>query len=400
LNLADAALRADPYPTYARLRRESAVVVAKAPTFGQVFVLTRYDDILAAHKNPALSSDLSRRGGRRSTPAWMPRVFTMLQRSMVTTDDPDHWRLRELVHQAFTPATVERMTHRIHTITTELLDRAADRRELDLIADFALPLPLRVISDMMGVEAPDQRRFHKWSAGFLEVGAGDLWVLLRQIPNGIRMLRFFERLVAQRRARPGGDDLISRLVQAEAGGDRLSEDEALSMIFLLLLAGHETTVNLIGNGVLALLQHRSELERLHAHPEYIDTAIEELLRYGNPVEHGNVRFALNDIAVDGVTIPKGSTVVLLLASANRDEAVFADPEALDVTRSPNRHLAFGFGIHYCLGAPLARLEGRIAIQQLVSRFPGMHLAVPESRLRWRSSVAVRGLTRLPVRLLN
>jgi cytochrome P450 len=399
MNLGDAALRADPYPTYARLRRESPVAAAKVPSFGRAFLITRYDDVLAAHKNPALSSDLGKRGGSgaRVMPGWMPRVFSTLQRSMVTTDDPDHWRLRELVHQAFTPATVERMARRIETITTELLDRAATRREIDLIADFALPLPLRVISDMMGVDDRDQRRFHRWSSGFLEVGAGDLWVLLRQIPNGIRMLRFFERLIARRRQHPG-DDLVSRLVQAESGGDRLSEQELLSMIFLLLLAGHETTVNLIANGMLALLQNRSELERLRAHPEHIDTAVEELLRYGNPVEHGNVRIALEDVTIAGVPIPKGSTVVLLLASANRDEAVFPRPEQLDIARTPNRHLAFGFGIHYCLGAPLARMEGRVAIQQLVSRFPDMHLAVPVEKLRWRQSVAVRGVKKLPVRL--
>jgi cytochrome P450 PksS len=209
------------------------------------------------------------------------------------------------------------------------------------------------------------------------------------------MTRFFNRLIALRKSHPG-TDLITALVQAEEAGDRLSQDELVSMIFLLLLAGHETTVNLIGNGMLALLQHPEQLQKLRDHPELIDTAIEELLRFGNPVEHGNMRHALEDVEIGGQVIPKGSTVLLLLASANRDEQVFEKPEELDITRDPNRHLGFGFGLHYCLGAPLARLEGRIAIQKLIQRFAHLRLAIAPDRLEWRNTTAVRGLQSLPV----
>ena len=221
--------------------------------------------------------------------------------------------------------------------------------------------------------------------------------MLAQTPNGMRMMRFFQRLIALRKREPG-DDLVSALVQAEAAGDRLSEDELLSMIFLLLLAGHETTVNLIGNGMAALLQHPDQTALLRAQPELIETTVEELLRFTNPVEHGTSRIAREAVEIAGVALPRGAHVLALISSANRDETVFAEPDRLDITRHPNWHIAFGFGMHYCLGAPLARLEGRIAIQSLVQRFPEMCLAVPPQRLRWRSSVAVRGLRELPVAL--
>jgi len=227
------------------------------------------------------------------------------------------------------------------------------------------------------------------------VGAGDPTVFLRQIPNALRMTRFFEKLIALRRANPG-DDLVTALITAEDAGDHLSQDELIAMIFLLLLAGHETTVNLIGTGVLALLQHPAQLQQLRDNFDLIDDAVEELLRYGNPVEHGSSRYALEDVHIGGQLIPKGSTVLLLLSSANRDERIFENPEQLDITRSPNRHVGFGLGIHYCLGAPLARLEGRIAIQKLFQRFPNLHLAIPEEQLAWRSTMAVRGLRSLPV----
>jgi cytochrome P450 PksS len=248
---------------------------------------------------------------------------------------------------------------------------------------------------MMGVPQNDRDKFHRWSSRFLEVGAGNPAVFLRQIPNAFRMTRFFKKLIALRRLNPG-DDLVTGLVQAEDAGDRLNQDELISMIFLLLLAGHETTVNLIGNGMLALLQHPEQLQKLRDQPELIDTAIEELLRFGNPVEHGSMRHAIEDVEIGGQVIPKGSMIILLLASANRDEQIFDKPEQLDITRDPNRHLGFGFGLHYCLGAPLARLEGRIAIQKLIHRFPNLCLATSPERLEWRNTMAVRGLRTLPV----
>jgi cytochrome P450 PksS len=399
VDLSMPAVRADPYPTYAQLRADAPVTTGRTPMLGRVWLVTRYTDVLEGLKHPALSSDLRKMGNGTSRLArWMPSVVNTLQDTMVTTDDPDHRRLRELVHLAFSPRRVETMNRRIAEVTGELLDRAASRRSIDLIADFALPLPLTIISEMLGVPDDEHARFHKWSARFLEIGAGGSPLkMLLQLPNGMRMMRFFERLIARRRAEPR-DDLITALVEAETGGDRLSHREVLSMIFLLLLAGHETTVNLIANGTLALLQHPDELGRLREHPELINSAVEELLRYANPVEHGNVRVTLDDVTLGGQRIPRGAVVLLLLASANRDGSVFPDPDRLDLGREPNKHLGFGFGAHYCIGAQLARIEGRIAIADLVRRFPRLRLAVPEAQLRWRNTVAVRGLEALPVYL--
>jgi cytochrome P450 PksS len=399
VNLATPEVRADPYPTYARLRQSAPLAQANVPFYGRAWVITRYNDVAAVLKDPRFSADQrnARLGGEREHPRWLPRIFRLLSTSMIVTDDPDHYRLRNLVHQAFTPKRVEAIAARVETIVHQLLDEATARGRVDLIPAFALPVPLTVISDMLGIPERDRRNFRRWTARFLETPSGSPLNMLAQLPNGLRLLRFFERLVAERRAHPQ-DDLVSALVAAEQAGDRLSEEELLSMIFLLLLAGHETTVNLIASGTLALLQHPDQLERLRQDPNLIDRAVEELLRFTNPVEHGSTRFALEDVEVGGVIIPTGSRVVALLSSANRDETIFENANQLDLARHPNRHLAFGLGIHYCLGAPLARLEGRIALQTLVQRFPNMRLDVPAEKLRWRHAISVRGLKALPVRL--
>jgi len=232
---------------------------------------------------------------------------------------------------------------------------------------------------------------------FEDLAGGGVVGLILGYPIAVRMERFFRRLVKLRREQPG-DDLTSALIRAEESGDQLSEEELVSMIFLLLLAGHETTVNLIGNGTLALLDHPEQLQKLYEHPELIDSAIEELLRYSNPVGQPAPRFAREDLEIQGHKIPKGSLVMALLASANRDEAAFENADRLDLARNPNRHVAFGYGIHYCLGAPLARLEGRIAILKLVQRFPNMRLAVPREKLIWRRNIGLRGLKSFPLHL--
>jgi cytochrome P450 PksS len=388
-------LRDDPYPVYARLRREAPVARANAKFLGEAWLVTRYADVTAVLKDPRFSSDVRRRGlgGEPEAPSrWMPRMATLMQDSMILMDDPDHARLRNLVHLAFTPRRVERLAVRVAEIVDELLDRAERKGRFDLIADFALPLPVTVISELMGVEG---HNFQRWMAGFLEAPTAGPLKLLAGLPNGLRLMKLFERLIAQRRAEPR-DDLISALVQAEQAGDRLSEDELLSMIFLLLLAGHETTVNLIGNGTEALLAWPDQYRRLHDEPALTERAVEELLRYSNPVEHGSPRFASEDVEVGGVSIARGDTVLPLLSSANRDEAVFERADALDLGRHPNRHVAFGLGIHYCVGAPLARLEGQAALGALAARFPNLRLAVPREQLRWRATVGVRGLKALPV----
>lgn len=397
-NLAAREFLENPYPIYAHLRQHEPVTLIQQRQMGEGWFLTRYDDVMQVLKDPRFSSDFRKRSPESARGSrWMPNVFKAFQDSMVMADDPDHRRLRDLVHKAFTPAMVERMEGRIHEITNELLDRAAKKREVDLIRDFALPLPLTVISEMLGIPEKDRLKFHHWTASFLDSTVAGKWGIVRLLPNALQMFRFFKSLVKLRRAHPQ-DDLITGLVQAEDNNDRLSEDETLAMIFLLLLAGHETTVNLIGNGMLALLEHRDQLQKLHDHPELIDSAIEELLRYSNPVVQVAPRLALVDVEIGGHHIPAGSTLQLGIASANRDETAFENADDLDITRNPNRHVAFGMGIHYCLGAPLARLEGRIAINALAQRFPNMQLAVAPDQVKWRNSVGVRGLQALPLKL--
>ena len=396
----DAALRADPYSLYAELRKTRPVAPARLAYMGDVILVTRYEDVKAGFKHPSLSSDIKQNTGGKMDifdAWWVPKVFKSIQDSMVTTDDPNHRRLRNIVHQAFTPKMIEKMRTRVNEVTDQLLDAMEKKGEVELIADFALPLPLTIISDMMGIPEADRPRFHKWSGKFLEVATGDPRVMLRQLPNGVKMYRFFERMIAMRRRDPQ-DDLLTALVNAESDGERLSQDELISMIFLLLLAGHETTVNLIGNGTLALMEHRDQLDLLRTRPELIDCAVEELLRYSNPVEHGNIRIATEDLKLGGHPIKKGSVVLLLISSANHDESVFENPESLDIQRNPNPHLSFGFGIHYCLGAPLARLEGQVAFQKLVERFPNMRLAVPAEEIVWRNTTAVRGVEAIPMSL--
>jgi cytochrome P450 PksS len=264
---------------------------------------------------------------------------------------------------------------------------------MDVIADYALPIPLTVISEMLGIPTADQHRFHRWSNTIVASTAAPN--LIRVLPAIWRFVRYLRKVIAAKRVRPQ-DDLISALVQAEEAGDRLREDELVAMVFLLVVAGHETTVNLIGNGVLALMQFPEQLERLRADPRLESTALEELLRFHSPVETSTERFAREPIAIAGVPIPQGALVYGLIASANRDETQFDDPDRLDLGRQKNRHLAFGQGIHYCLGAPLARLEGQIALRRLLERMPGLRLAVPESTLRWRKGLNIRGLETLPV----
>jgi cytochrome P450 len=264
-----------------------------------------------------------------------------------------------------------------------------------LIRDYALPLPSTIIAEMLGVPAKDRHRFHRWSSAMVSADASKL-SLLRAMPGVLAFLRYVRKLINKRRAEPS-DDLASALARAEEAGDQLSEDELLAMIVLLLIAGHETTVNLIGNGTLALLAHPEQMQRLRDDPGLIQPAVEEMLRYDGPLAMTTERFALEDVTVAGVTIPRDGLMFAVLASANRDERQFEKPDALDIKRENNKHLAFGLGIHYCLGAPLARLEGQIAINTLLRRTRNLRLAVPREKLRWRRGLVLRSLTALPVK---
>jgi cytochrome P450 PksS len=396
VNIASPAFKANPYPFYARLRAEAPVHRVTLPDGQEAWLITRYDDVAAALKDERLAKDKlnALSPGQVARQPWVPAMFRPLTRNMLDLDPPDHTRLRALVSKAFTPRLVEQMRPRIEAITSALLDAVQGRGRMDLIRDYALPLPATVIAEMLGVPAADRHKFHRWSSAMLSSTASG-WGMLRAIPSAWQFLRYLRALIRAHRAGPR-DDLLSELVRADEAGEKLSEDELLAMAFLLLVAGHETTVNLIGNGTLALLEHPDQMRRLRDDPGLIRPAVEELLRYYSPVETATERYARDDVTVAGVTIPQGSLVFAVIASANRDDRQFADPDRLDLAREPNRHLAFGQGIHFCLGAPLARLEGQVAISTLLRRLQELRLAVPPGALRWRGGLVLRGLQKLPV----
>jgi cytochrome P450 len=316
---------------------------------------------------------------------------------MLFRDPPDHTRLRALVSKAFTPRTIEVMRGHIQEIVDRLLDRALARGGMDVIEDLAYPLPVTVICEMLGVPVDDHASIRGWSADIARsldaIGLpSDPSVAERGRTARRALADYFRALLPERRARPQAD-LLSGLLAAEEQGDRLTEPEVISMCLLLFIAGHETTVNLIGNGTLALLRHPEQLARLQADPALVPAAIEELLRYDSPVQR-TARIASTDVELAGHRIARGTMVVTVLGAANRDPAQFAEPDRLDVTRRDVRHIAFGYGIHFCLGAPLARVEGQLALGALLHRAPGLRLA--ETSPEWRESSVLRGLKRLAV----
>jgi cytochrome P450 PksS len=360
-----------------------------------ISLLTRYEDVYTLLKDErfAKSRYNALTPEQLQKQPWAPPMFRPLERKMLDLDSPDHTRLRALVHKAFTPRLVDQMRARVQTLADELLEGVARKGEMDLIGDYALPLPMTIITEILGVPARDRDKFHKWSKAVVSLSSPT--PTLRVLPAVWMFIRYLRRFFKVRRRDPR-DDLTSALIQAEEAGDKLSEDELLAMVFLLLIAGHETTVNLIGTGTLALLEHPNEMEKLRHEPLLIKSAVEELLRYGSPVLMSTERYAREDVTIRGVTISRGEMTLGAIGSANRDETVFENPDRLDITREPNKHLAFGYGIHFCLGAPLARMEGQVAISTLLRRLPNLRLKVAPKSLRWRPSLFLRGLEALPV----
>jgi cytochrome P450 len=389
VNIASPEFKANPFPFYASLRADSPVYRTTLPTREPVWLVTRYDDAVAILKDERFVKDRA----NALTPAqlarqpWFRTLFPSLQRHLLSVDGPDHTRLRALVSKAFTPRLVEQMRGRIQALADALLDPVQARGRLDLIREFALPLPMTVIAEMLGVPLADRHAFRRWSTAMLSA-AHSTWRLLNAVPNTLLFLRYVRQFIARYRTDPR-DDLVSALIRAEEAGDRLSEDELVAMVMLLLVAGHETTVNLIGNGMLALLEHPDQMERLRGDPGLIKPAVEELLRFTSPVEIATDRYAREEVTVGGVTIPRGAMVSVAIASANRDGRHFPNPDALDITREPNKHLSFG------LGASLARLEGQLAINTLLRRLPGLRLTTAPGQLRWRRGLLLRGLEALP-----
>jgi pimeloyl-[acyl-carrier protein] synthase len=381
---------ANPYPFYRALREEDPV--HESPL--GFWVCTRYDDAVMVLRDP--------RFGREGMADLLESRLGIAQdashtRDMLFRDPPDHTRLRGLVSRAFTPRVVEVMRPHIQEIVDGLLDRVEGAGAMDVIEDLAYPLPVTVICEMLGVPIADQDVFKGWSndiarsldAAILPAGSD---VLPRGREARLAIADYFRSLIATRRKNPA-PDLLSALIAAEEEGNKLSEGELVSTCTLLLVAGHETTVNLIGNGLLTLLQHPEQLRALRDDPALIQTGVEELLRFDGPVQRTG-RMTTADVEIGGKHIPKGSVVVSVIGAANRDPAHFPDPDRLDVARRENRHIAFGFGIHFCLGAPLARIEGQVAIGTLLRRMPALKLVsdTPE----WRESSVLRGLKTLPV----
>ena len=387
----------DPLAHFSALRETRPVAPVLLPgAGGRAWMVTSYDEARAALADPRLSKD-----SRKLRPDWEPHpVFGALNLHLLNLDPPDHTRLRRLVSKAFTPRRVAGLRPRVEQLTAALLDTADSRAQsrddgvIDLLDEFAFRLPVTVICELLGVPARDQDDFRDWSAVVVADRVDDPgeWRLA-----ATAMLGYFSRLLAAKRVEPG-DDLLSALIAARDSGDALSEMELTAMLFLLLVAGFETTVNLIASGTLALLSFPGEMARLRADPSLLPGAVEELLRFANPLNHATERFTMEDLPVGGAVIPAGEWVLAVTSSANRDPGRFPDPDRLDVGRDASGHLAFGHGIHYCLGAPLARLEGEVAIGSLLARFPSLSLAVPVSRLRWRPSSLIHGLESLPVRL--
>jgi cytochrome P450 PksS len=396
VNLADPKFKANPFPFYARLRADEPVHCVTLEDGRSAWLITRYDDVVLVLKDERFAKNPKNAltAEQLAREPWMPALFRPLQRNMLDLDPPDHTRLRALVQKAFTPQRIEQMRGRIQSLAEELLQNVDHRQSLDLIRDFALPIPTTIIAEMLGVSVADRHKFHRWSNTLVTL-TPTFWGIMKAIPSVWRFLRYVRKLVRTRRASPG-DDLVSDLVQAEENKEKLSEDELLAMIFLLLVAGHETTVNLIGNGMLALLEHPEQLRRLRDDPALIKSAVEELLRYSSPVETATERYTREEVTLAGTTLPRGALVFAVIASANRDERRFQNPDTLDITREPNRHLSFGLGTHFCLGTTLARLEAQIAIQTLLRRIPELQLTSAPQALHWRRGLVLRGLEALPV----
>ncbi|WP_225805478.1 cytochrome P450 [Streptomyces sp. NK15101] len=390
----------DPYPAYAWLREHAPVHRTTLPSGVEAWLVTRYADARQAladqrlSKNPAHHEESPHAKGKTGIPG---ERKAELMTHLLNIDPPDHTRLRRLVSKAFTPRRVAEFTPRVQELTDRLIDSFVAKGSADLIHEFAFPLPIYAICDLLGVPAEDQDDFRDWAGMMIRHGGGPRGGVARSVK---KMRGYLAELIHRKREEPG-DDLISGLIRASDHGEHLTENEAAAMAFILLFAGFETTVNLIGNGVYQLLRHPGQRARLQAslaagETGLLETGVEELLRYDGPVEMATWRYATRALTIGGQEIPAGDPVLVVLAAADRDPERFDAPDTLDLARRDNQHLGYGHGIHYCLGAPLARLEGQTALATLLTRLPDLRLAADPAELRWRGGLIMRGLRTLPV----
>lgn len=396
LDLQSPELHNNAHAVFKRLRERGPVARARFNRRG-VYLVTRYADVDALLAGDRLVKDPANTTLGPGAPRIidLPGPLKKLMTSMISVDDPDHRRLRRLVAKAFTPKTIADLAPAMEQVAARQLQRLTEARRGDLIAAFALPFPVHVITELVGVPETDRPRFQRWVHDITH--APGLVAIFKILPAIWRFTRYIAQLAADKRRRPG-PDLLSGLVHIEDSGERISDDELVAMVFLLLTAGHETTVSLIANGTLALLQHPDQLADLRARPERLDLAVEELLRFDGPLLTTDPYYAREAFTLHGEAIPAGAVVLPAVLSANRDESVFRDPDRLDLTRTPNKHLAFGKGLHHCIGAPLARLEAKIALRLLLEAAPQLRLAAAPARHRYRSAAFLHRLEALPVEL--
>ena len=391
-------VRDDPAPHFAATRAACPVHHVRLADGHDAWLVVGHDAAREALRDDRLSKDMLAALEQDPDVADEGLPGPAFARHMLAVDPPDHTRLRRLVARAFVPSRVAALEPAIERIAHELLDELEESGPtVDLVAGYAHPLPFRVISALLGVPDADGPALHGWFRTLFQPWHGS--PPPEAVAASDAIVDHLTRLVADHRRHPA-DDLIGVLVTASDGDDRLTEQEVLSSLFQLIVAGHDTTASLIGNGVVALLDHPDQLQRFLAEPELVATAVEELIRFDAPVPHATFRVAVEPTDLGGVEVPAGAQVLVCLAAANRDPDVVDDPDRLDLGRPPGSHLGFGHGIHFCLGAPLARLEARIAFTALFDRFPHLHLAVPRSDLHWShgDGLVLRGLDSLPIRL--
>ncbi|KPI06229.1 Peroxidase [Actinobacteria bacterium OK074] len=386
----------DPYPLYARLRRAAPVRPVVTPDGLRMWLVTRYEDARGLLSDPRLSKDLSTAGPlfRRHTAEGTVARYdnSAVSKHMLRVDPPDHTRLRKLVGKAFTPRRVERLRPRVEAVSAQLLDAVEGRGEVDLVGEYAFRIAITVICELLGLPGDDQEQFRVWTQDYNDTGHPERYTAASHAIAG-----YVTELIADKRRHPG-DDLMSALIEASDAEDRLSSDELVATVFLLLSAGHETTVNLIANGMLALVDHPEQMSQLRGDPGLLPSAVEEFLRYDSPVNTSTYRYTTEPVTVGEVTVPEGEFVLVALASANRDPGRFTEPDRLDITRSAQGHVSFGHGIHYCLGAPLARQEAEVAFGDWLKRYGSIELAHPDEALTYRHSLLMRGPVALPLRV--
>lgn len=391
IQLTSAAFKHEAYDIYKELRASHPVY----PVYPNAWLITRYEDAVSLLKDTRLLKDDKNVFSKEEFEAY----FTLengeyLRKHMLRSDPPDHSRLRSLVQKAFTPQMILQLKDKIQSIADTLLDKIEHQHTINLVNDYAFPLPIIVISEMLGIPQEDRDKFRIWSHAVID--SPDTPEAIRETDKKLgEFIDYLRDLVDKKRENPS-DDLVSALIQAESERTKLSAPELNSMIMLLIVAGHETTVNLITNMTLALLEHPDQLLLLRQNPDLIDSAIEESLRFYSPVEISTMRWASESFTLHGQNIQSKDTVIISIASANRDEKIFPNADIFDITRNNNRHIAFGHGIHFCLGAPLARLEAKIAIPTLLHRMPDLEIKGRREDIKWSGNYLMRSLEELPL----